>query len=379
MHAEGTLTAHRLTPTAEQTEFQRVVRSFLQARSPSAAVRRLMDSDIGYDADVWRDMAAQLSLQSLLVPDADESGASWLTLALVMEEMGRALLASPFLPSAVLATSALLALRGTEAADELLPLLTNGSCVGTVAHLEVSVRPGVQSAVTTADQSGDRWTLTGAKDCVLAGAQADVLLVTARTSTGGGLFLVEAGAPRLDCVPLSTLDVGRRQARVFFHGTPCRIVGSNGAVDGVLARVLDSAALAVAAEQLGIAARCLEVSVDYAGVRHQFGRPIGSFQAIKHRCADMLVDVESARSALYQGTRLAAGGDAGLRVGASLAKAFCSEASCRVAAAAIQVHGGIGYTWEHDLHLYYRRAFADALLFGDAVHHRERIASAVGM
>ncbi|HEY6378178.1 MAG TPA: acyl-CoA dehydrogenase, partial [Candidatus Dormibacteraeota bacterium] len=223
------------------------------------------------------------------------------------------------------------------------------------------------------------WTLTGAKDCVLAGAQADVLLVTARASSGSGLFLVDAGAPGMHCVPLSTLDIGRRQARVVFHETPCRIVGSSEVGEGLIARVLDSAALAVAAEQLGIAARCLELSVDYAGARHQFGRPIGSFQAIKHRCADMLVDVESARSVLYQAARLAAGGVDGLRVGASLAKAFCSEASCRVAAAAIQVHGGIGYTWEHDLHLYYRRAFADALLFGDAVHHRERIASAVGM
>jgi alkylation response protein AidB-like acyl-CoA dehydrogenase len=193
------------------------------------------------------------------------------------------------------------------------------------------------------------------------------------------LFAVEGDASGLTRTPLSTMDQTRKQARLEFSGTPARLIGGEGAAAGALARTLDLAAVALAAEQVGGAQRCLDMSVEYAKTRIQFGRPIGSFQAIKHKCADMLLEVESAKSAAYYAGWAAAEDSDELPVVASLAKSYCSEAYFHAAAENIQIHGGIGFTWEHDAHLYFKRAKSSELLLGDPSYHRELLAQRIGI
>jgi len=225
----------------------------------------------------------------------------------------------------------------------------------------------------------DSWTLTGEKFFVVDGASADVVLVAARTRGGVSVLAVEKGAAGLAAIPMSTLDQTRKQARLAFDATPARLVGREGQGWPAISAMLDLAIVALAAEQAGGTQRVLEMAVEYAKARVQFGRRIGSFQAIKHKCADMLLDVESARSATYYAGQAAAAGDEELPILASLAKSCCSEAYSRAAAENIQVHGGIGFTWEHPAHLYFRRAKSSELLFGDPAYHRELLARRIGL
>ena len=214
---------------------------------------------------------------------------------------------------------------------------------------------------------------------VLDGHTADLILVAARTSAGVSLFAVDGGASGLTRTALSTMDQTRKQAKVEFDNTPARLIGADGAGWNVLSTVLDLAAVALAAEQVGGAQKCLDMAVEYAKVRVQFGRPIGSFQAIKHKCADMLLEVESAKSAAYYAGWCAAEMNEELPSVASLAKAYCSEAYFHAAAENIQIHGGIGFTWEHPAHLYFKRAKSSELLFGDPTYHRELLAQRIGI
>jgi alkylation response protein AidB-like acyl-CoA dehydrogenase len=214
---------------------------------------------------------------------------------------------------------------------------------------------------------------------VLDGHVANLLVVAARTPAGLGLFAVEGDAPGLTRTPLATMDQTRKQARLELAGTPGRLIGADGGASAGLSRTLDLAAVALAAEQVGGAQRCLDMSVEYAKERVQFGRPIGSFQAIKHKCADMLLEVESAKSAAYYAGWAAAESSDELPVVASLAKAYCSDAYFHAAAENIQIHGGIGFTWEHDAHLYFKRAKSSELLLGDPTYHRELLAQRIGL
>ena len=226
----------------------------------------------------------------------------------------------------------------------------------------------------TARRSGAGYLLDGRKSFVLDGMIADLILVAASSDDGPALFAVDGDAPGLTRHPMETLDLTRRQAVLTFSGTPARLVGEPGAAGQIVAQAIRGGVLALAAEQVGGAQRCLDMAVAYAKVRHQFGRAIGSFQAIKHMCADMLLEVESARSAAYQAAWSAADGAADLPLVASLAKAFCSEAYFHVAASNIQIHGGIGFTWEHDAHLYYRRAKSAEVMLGTPAAHRDVVA-----
>jgi alkylation response protein AidB-like acyl-CoA dehydrogenase len=214
---------------------------------------------------------------------------------------------------------------------------------------------------------------------VLDGHTADLILVAARTSAGVSLFAVEGGASGLTRTALSTMDQTRKQAKLEFDSTPARLIGTDGAGWNVLSTVLDLAAVALAAEQVGGAQRCLDMAVEYAKVRVQFGRPIGSFQAIKHKCADMLLEVESAKSAAYYAGWCAAEMNEELPSVASLAKAYCSEAYFHAAAENIQIHGGIGFTWEHPAHLYFKRAKSSEIYLGDPTYHRELLAQRIGI
>jgi alkylation response protein AidB-like acyl-CoA dehydrogenase len=363
--------------SAEHEELRASVRRFLADRSPEAEVRRLMETPEGYDPAVWAVMAEQLGLQGLAVPERfGGSGYGCVELQIVCEEMGRALLCAPFLSSAVLATSVLLHSGDDTACERYLPGLADGSVIGTLAVTEESGSWQAED-VTTTTASANR--LTGEKLYVLDGTIADVLLVVARAERGPSLFAVTSDAPGLRREPMTPLDATRKQARIRFDNTPATPIGDPGEAAAPLEAALDVAAVALAAEQTGGARRVLEMAVEYAKVREQFGRPIGSYQAIKHKCADMLLEVESSTSAAY-----AAGWAVDERsdeagVLASLAKAYCSEAYYHCAAENIQIHGGIGFTWEHPAHLYFKRAKSTEILFGSPRHHRELLARRLGI
>ncbi|MBL7495055.1 acyl-CoA dehydrogenase family protein [Frankia sp. CNm7] len=367
--------------TEERRELRRAVRAFLDAASPETEVRRLMETPAGYDPEVWSRLAGELGLVGLVIPEElGGAGASFVELAVVVEEMGRRLLCAPYLSTAVMAAAALLRSGDAAAQKAWLPGIAAGETLATLALAEDAGRWDAAGVTTTARPAGDGWTLTGAKSYVLDGHTADLLLVAARTDEGVSLFAVPAGAQGLVRAPLRTLDQTRRLARVELAGVPATLVGADGAGWPVVEHVLDLAAVALAAEQAGGAAVALDMAVQYAKDRVQFGRPIGSFQAIKHRCADMLLEVESARSAAHYAAWCAAVGDeAELAKAAAIAKAYCSDAYLRVAADTIQVHGGIGFTWEHPAHLYFKRAKADALLFGAPAAWRGRLADRIGL
>jgi alkylation response protein AidB-like acyl-CoA dehydrogenase len=364
----------------EQEELRRTVRRFLEDKSPESEVRRVMETEDGYDRMVWTQMAEQLGLQGLIIPEEfGGSGYTYIELIVVLEEMGRALLCAPYFSSIVLAANLLLASGDDEAKKDYLPGIANGSTVATLALAEVSGRWDAEGVTVAATGTGSEWKLSGEKLYVVDGHAADLVLVAARTAAGVSVFAVERGAPGFTASALSTMDQTRKQARLTFDDTPARLVGSDGGGWPVIAKALDLAAVALAAEQVGGAQKVMDTAVEYAKVRVQFGRPIGSFQAIKHKCADMLVDVESAKSAAYHAGWAAAKDSQELPLAASLAKSCCSEAYVRAAAENIQIHGGIGFTWEHPAHLYFKRAKSSELMFGDPTYHRELLAHRIGV
>jgi alkylation response protein AidB-like acyl-CoA dehydrogenase len=364
----------------EQEELRRIVRQFLETKSSEAAVREQMETEAGYDNAVWSQMAEQMGLQGLIVPEEfGGSGYSYVELIVVLEEMGRSLLCAPYFSTVVLAANTLIHSGDDAAKGDLLPGIASGETIATLAFTEPNGRWDEAGIEMTATQAGDGWTLDGTKMFVLDGHTADLVLVAARTPGGVSLFSVDGDAAGLTRTPLATMDQTRKQAKLEFAGTPARLIGAEGEGWAVLERVLDLAAVALAAEQVGGAQMCLDMSVEYAKVRVQFGRPIGSFQAIKHKCADMLLEVESAKSAAYYAGWCASELNDELPSVASLAKAYCSDAYFHAAAENIQIHGGIGFTWEHPAHLYFKRAKSSELLFGDPTYHRELLAQRIGL
>jgi alkylation response protein AidB-like acyl-CoA dehydrogenase len=368
----------RLVLTAEQEELRDGFRRFLAERSPMRRVRELMDSAEGSDPDLWRRMAAEIGVVGITVPEAyGGAGLGQAELSVVMEELGRALTPGPFLASSVLAASTLLALDDEEARRELLPSLASGERIATLAVVE-DRGWGADAVGMRAELVDGGWKLSGTKTLVLDGCLADLVLVAARVGDELAFFAVEGSAPGVSRTPLRTLDLTRRMAGLELARVPARrLVGED--PEGALEHVTDLAALALAGEQLGGLQRCLEMSVEYAGARAQFGRAIGSFQAVKHLCADMQVQMELARSAVRHAAWAADEAPDELPVAADVAASYCSDAFARVAAATIQVHGGIGFTWEHDAHLYYRRARSTQQLFGSAAERRARLARRLGI
>jgi alkylation response protein AidB-like acyl-CoA dehydrogenase len=364
----------------EQEELRRSVRRFLEDKSPVAEVRRLMETTEGFDRAVWEQMANQLGLQGLAVPEEyGGAGFGYVELIVVLEEMGATLLCAPFFSTVALGANALLSSGDEAAKKDLLPGVASGETIATLALTEDTGRWDLDGITLAASQSGSDWRLDGHKMFVIDGHTADLVLVAARTPKGVSLFAVEGDAAGMTRTPLATMDQTRKQARIEFASTPARLIGDEGGAARGLSRTLDLAAVALAAEQVGGAQRCLDMSVDYAKTRIQFGRPIGSFQAIKHKCADMLLEVESAKSAAYYAGWAAAEDSEELPVVASLAKSYCSEAYFHAAAENIQIHGGIGFTWEHDAHLYFKRAKSSELMLGDPSYHRELLAQRIGI
>jgi alkylation response protein AidB-like acyl-CoA dehydrogenase len=363
----------------EREDFRRSVRGFLESRSPEPEVRRLMDDDAGYDSGVWREMAAQLNLQGLAIPEEyGGSGYGYDELGVAFEEMGRVLLCAPFLSTVGLAANALLVAGDEAAKARWLPGIASGDMIATVALTEDDGRWDESGVSLAASPEGSGHRLDGHKMYVLDGHVASLILVVARLEDGFGLFAVEGDAPGLERTQLETLDRTRKLARLELSGTPATPIGPAGGWH-VVAEILDRAAVLLAAEQAGGAQRCLEMATGYASERVQFGRQIGSFQAIKHKCTNLLIEVEQAKSAAYYGGWAAAQDPDELRVAAPLAQAYCSEAFLHAAAENIQVHGGIGITWEHPAHLYFKRAKTSELLLGDPAYHREILAQRLGI
>jgi alkylation response protein AidB-like acyl-CoA dehydrogenase len=369
----------------EQDQLRDAVRRFLEAKSPSSEVRRLMETTEGYDPAVWNQMANELGLQSIHIPEEyGGQGFTFVELAIVLEEMGRVLLCAPYFSTVVLAADALMNAGTKEQQAELLPGIASGETIATLAFTEPNGKWDASGIEMVATGSGDHYTLNGTKMFVIDGHTANLVVVAARTEGSSGedgisFFAVEGDASGLNRTALSTMDQTRKQARLDFDNVTARPIGDPGSAWPALSKTLDQAAVGLANEMVGGAQKVLEMSVEYAKVRVQFGRPIGSFQAIKHKCADMLLEVESGKSAAYYAAWAAAEDNEELPVAASLAKAYCSDAYFHAAAENIQIHGGIGFTWEHDAHLYFKRAKSSEILLGDATYHRELLAQRIGI
>ena len=360
--------------TEEQEQFRDIVRRFSTERSPPAEVRKLMETEHGFDADVWRQLSGELGLAALRIPETyGGSGFGALELSLVMEEFGRSLLCAPYFSSAVLATEVILAAGSDEDCNALLPSLADGSRRGTFALVEPHGSWDIADVACRAEQRDGGWRLSGRKRFVIDGHSADFLIVAARAGEHLGLFVVGGDSVGLTRHAVAVMDPTRKLADVSLDGTPARRLGGSADASKAVDQAMDAAAVALANEMVGGAQALLDAAVAYARMRVQFGRTIGSFQAIKHKCADMLLDVESARSAAYAAAAAAASDDPEAPALASLAKAAASEAYVRTAAETIQIHGGIGFTWENDTHLWFKRAKSSEDLLGSASWHRERL------
>jgi alkylation response protein AidB-like acyl-CoA dehydrogenase len=365
--------------TDEQTEFRTVVRRFLDDRSPTTAVRRLMESENGYDPAVWRELSGNLGLTAVHIPEAHGGqGFGISELAITVEEMGRALLCAPYFASIVLAATAIIKAGTEQQKQALLPGIASGETIATLAFTEESGRWDVGGITATAIPSGGTYRLDGIKSFVLDGHSADLIVVAAREKGGKGtdglsLFTVHGQAEGLERRRLASMDSTRRLARLSFTNVEARLLGTAGAAGIPLQETLDIAAICLANEMVGGAERLREAAIEFAKMRVQFGRSIASFQSLKHKAADMLLDVELAKSAAYYAAAAADEGDSDVAALASLAKAAASEAYMQTAIHAVQIHGGIGFTWDNDTHLWFKRAKSSEVFLGGAAYHRERL------
>jgi alkylation response protein AidB-like acyl-CoA dehydrogenase len=369
-----------VSDSAEHDELRQLVREFLRERSPSHEVRRLMEAGESRDDEVWALLAGQLGLTGIAVPERyGGAGYGPAELGIVLEEMGSALLVAPYFATVALAGQVLAASGDEDAMARWLPPIADGSLTATLAVAEESGSWDLAEVAATARPAAGGWAVTGAKLFVIDGDTADLLLVVAHAPDGPGVFAVERGAPGVESARLDTLDLTRALASVTLGETPAVRVGAGRDAAAWLSEVQDLILAVLAAEQLGGAARCLDLAVGYAKVREQFGRPIGSFQAIKHKCANLLLEVECGRSAVYYASEALAGKEEDAALAAVLAYVHCSQAFTHAAKECIQIHGGIGYTWEHDAHLYLRRAKSSELLFGPPARQRKRLAELAGI
>ena len=368
----------------EQEMLRQSVREFLEAECPMTYVRQMMEDERGFSDDQWRKMA-ELGWTGLIVPEQyGGAGLNMVDMVVVLEEMGKVVFPGPFLASAILGGIAI-DLGGSDAQKQRwLPGLADGSLRATLAQVEESGRWDAQGIQLPAKAAGSGFTLSGTKLFVHDAHNADVLVVPVRTGGAGPdgitMLLVERKAKGVGVRVLKTMDQTRKLCEVTFDGVtvgPDAVLGTVGAGWALLDRLVDRAKVALCAEMCGGAQKVLEMSVEYAKVREQFGKPIGSFQAIQHKCANMMVQVESAKSATYYAAWAVANDVPEAHLAACMAKAYTSDAYRFVSAEGIQIHGGIGFTWEHDMHLYFKRAKGSEVTFGDATYNRELVAQVV--
>jgi alkylation response protein AidB-like acyl-CoA dehydrogenase len=361
----------------EHEELRRSVHGLLGELAAEDAVRWDMASERGWSAPTWRRLCTELDAAALIVPE-EHGGAGFglVELGVLFREAGHSLLCAPLL-STSLATLVLLQSGDAAAQAAHLPGIAAGASTATVAAREDG--DWRTAPATTAARAGEGWTLSGRKTWVLDGPTAGLFLVSAGTPSGPSLFCIEAGTPGLRVEAVETVDATRRVATVELAGAPAALVGEEGGAAEVLGRALDAAVVLLAAEQVGVAEWCLQTATAYAGTRVQFGRPIGSFQAMKHKLATVLLEVEAATSAMMYGLWAADRRADELAEVACIAGATCGETALLAAGENIQVHGGMGATWEHPAHLYLRRATVSRQLFGDPQAHLERLAGQIGL
>jgi alkylation response protein AidB-like acyl-CoA dehydrogenase len=367
--------------TEEQAQLRAAVRKFCADNFDEQSVRTLMESDPTFDPKVWARLGAELGVLGLSVPESDGGvGGTLIDQAVAVEELGASLACGPLFGTVYLSIPALVAASAGEARDALLADLVEGR--RTAAFAVPDERGALGDVTVTADvtahaRSGESAALTGTVEQVVDAGAADELLVTARGSDGIALYAVDTSASGVIRRPLATLDLTRPQATVELSGAPGRLVAGPGEADRVITHALQVGSALLAVEQVGAGQHLLDLSVEYAKSRLQFGRPIGSFQAVKHKLADLLVDLEHARSAAYHAVWALTDGSDDPALAVSIAQATASAALARIAADTVQVHGGIGFTWEHQAHLYFKRATTDAALLGSAEQHRSLVADMV--
>jgi len=371
----------------EQELLRSTARKFFENECGSDTVRRLMETPEGISPDLWTKVAEQGWL-GLVYPEAyDGMDLGLVDLVVLMEEMGRAVVPGPYFSAVLLGGLAILEAGGEAQKKEWLPKIAAGDRRVALAWMEPSAQLGPAGVTLSAVEKGGGYTLSGTKLFVHDAHTADALLVAARTRPGAGadgvsLFLLPKGTRGLEVTLLPTMDQTRKLCEVSLSDVSVgadALLGAAGAGWAPLSRVLDRATVALCAEMCGGAQKVLDMTVEYAKIRQAFGRPIGSYQGVKHRAADMLVDVENSKSITYYAAWALDEGASEAPLAVSMAKAYVSDAFRRVAAAGIQLHGGIGFTWEHDLHLYFKRAKGSEFTFGDATHHRERVAQLVNL
>ena len=349
--------------TSEEEQLRDSIRRFVTERAPLPRLRELISSGLPYDPGVWKQMSAQLGLAGLTIPEEHGgAGAGYSALSVALTELGASLVASPLL-AVTLAAGTLLGLGDSSAGEDLLPGIASGERIVTLAL-------GAPGAVRAS-----AGTLTGTVAPVLNGAQAQVLLVHAARDGELALFAVDADAAGLVVTPLTSIDHSRSVARVELRGTPARALGGDAPAAAGFAA--DLANLALAAEQLGAMRACLAMTTEYAKIRVAFGHPIGAFQGVKHRLANAATAWELAHAALRDAARAADERPQDLRVAAGVARTMVSSQYLEAATATVQLHGGIGFTWEHDAHLYYKNAISQRGLFGDPGEQLDRLWAAL--
>ena len=371
----------------EQEMLRKSARDFLAKESPMTYVRQMMEDERGFRDEQWQQMTG-LGWMGLILPEEHGgAGLDFVDLIVVLEEMGRVVLPGPFFSTVVLGGVALLEGGSAAQKKELLPKLAAGKLRVTLAQLEPNARWDAEGIALEARAAGGGYKLSGTKLFVPDAHTADLLIVAGRApgSTGAegvSLFLVDAKAPGVSTTLLKTMDQTRKLCEVALRDVSVpaeRVLGPAGQGWKLLERVTDRGKVGLCAEMCGGAQKVLEMSVDYAKVREQFGRPIGSFQAIQHKCANMLVEVESSKSATYYAAWAVANDVPEAPLAAAMAKAYCSDAYRHTAGEGIQIHGGIGFTWEHDMHIYFKRAKSSEVTFGDATWNREIVAQLIGL
>jgi alkylation response protein AidB-like acyl-CoA dehydrogenase len=359
--------------TNEQEDFRGILRRFFGARSPSTEVRKLMETEAGFDREAWKKLNQELGLTAVHIPEEyGGQGFGYVELGIVLEEMGRVLLCAPYFSSVVLGATAILN-AGTDAQKrKLLPAIAAGDTTATLAFTEDNGRWDTSGVAMTV--SGNK--LNGVKTFVVDGHTADLIVVLARQAgtsgdTGLSLYAVRGDAAGLKRTPLKSMDATRKLARLEFKDVEGELLGEAGKAAEPFAKTITQAVICLANEMAGGADKLRETTLEYVQMRMQFGRPIAAFQSMKHKQADMLVEVETAKSAAYYAAAALDANAPDLLAAASLAKASASDTYMQTAIHAVQCRGGIGFTWDEDTHLWYKRAKSSEVFLGDATHHRE--------
>lgn len=362
----------------EQRALRTSAQRFLRERAPSERVRAWLATEDVLDPTIWQQITEELGWVGIAIPEAAGGfGFSWLELSLILEECGRRLLPAPLWTTTALGAGSILELGTPEQQAALLPDVAAGTVIATLALTEAGGKWDTATIATRFERQGDDFILSGAKTYVPWAHAADLLMVVARDDEGAlGVFAIPRDTPGLRVERLATMDMTRPQGTVTLDGVrvsaSARLSGADD-TEAALQRCLDRAAILLSSELLGIAEAAMDYSVEYAKERVQFGKPIGSFQAIKHKCANMLMMVEACRSATWYAGWLASQADDDLEETAHVTKSYASDIAYRICADSIQILGGIGITWEHDAHLYFKRARASAQLLGNTAQRRETL------